>query len=114
MVRLCFGQRFFEEDRYFDLYIVASRGVRLARLPGLLAEHRREDIFEVLGVVALFAALVELLVKLRVVAVLPHLVVFGAALLVAQHFPGFRYFFKAGFCVGLFADVGVILRARRR
>jgi hypothetical protein len=64
-----------------------------AGLVRLLAKHRGEDVVEILLAVALLVG-VLLTAKLRIVAVLPELVVFGAALFIFQDFPGFGEIFK--------------------
>ena len=88
---------------------MAALGALAAGVMRLLAEHRGEDIVEVLLAVALFVG-VLLAVELRIVAVLPKLVIFGATLIVFENFPCFGEIFE--FCFGFFADVGVIFTSQ--
>ena len=103
-----FGKGFLQEHRHFNLNIVAARRLTLAGLSAVLPKDGRENVVKIFGVITLAFALLELLVELRIVAVLPQLVVFGATLFITQHFPCFRHLFKAGFGIRLFADIRMV------
>ena len=90
---------------------MAAGGMLAAGLVRLLTKHRREDVVKILLAVALFAG-VLLAAKLRVVAVLPELVIFGAALFIFQDFPGFGEIFKLRFGIAFFTDIGVIFTSQ--
>ena len=86
---------------------MTADAVLAAAMVRLLAKHSGEDVVEVLLAIALLVRML-LPAKLRIVAVLPELVVFGAALVIFKHFPGFGEIFEFGFGIVFFADIGVI------
>ena len=65
---------------------MTADAVLAAAMVRLLAKHGGEDVVEVLLAIALLAGMLLLPAKLRIVAVLPELVVFGAALVIFKHF----------------------------
>lgn len=87
---------------------MTADAVLAAAMVRLLAKHGGEDVVEVLLAIALLAGMLLLPAKLRIVAVLPELVVFGAALVIFKYFPGFGEIFEFGFGIVFFADIGVI------
>ena len=86
---------------------MAAHALLAAAMMRLLAKHGGEDVVKVLLAVALLMG-VLLTAKVRIVAVLPQLVVFSAALVIFKHFPGFGEIFEPGFGIVFFTDIGVI------
>ena len=87
---------------------MAAHALLAAAMVRLLAKHGGENVVKVLLAVALLVGVLLLTAKVRIVAVLPQLVVFSAALVIFKHFPGFGEIFEPGFGIVFFTDIGVI------